>query len=229
MAVAVLNDWAGANRAGSPNGSLTISAGSDRLLWIVNMVETGTTNSFTSITVGTVAPTGSLVEESTNVPNSFLWSWYWDEAAIASMTGTTVAFSKSGTPGTVDWDYIVFSGASGGAEYATSTDETAVNSSITLTGTSTADDMIAVAINRNASARDVQGYDTLTEGWQYNVDYTIAVADGAGGDDTISLTGDGFSGAWLVQALHVKSSGGGGGGAGGTMLKQMLTTHTHGQ
>jgi len=206
MAVAILDDWSG-QTAGQPNGSLTISAGSDRLLWVVFFCETGAVHTYTSMTVGTVAPTGSLIEESVASPNTFIWSWFWDEAAIASMTGTTVALTKGGTPTTVDWDYVVFSGASGGAEYGTSLDEASTsNTSISTTSVSSVNDFIAVAINRESANRDVTAYDNLTEGWQFNTDYTIAVADGAGGDDDVALTGDGISGDWLVQLLHIKAA-----------------------
>jgi hypothetical protein len=206
MAVAVLDDWSG-QTAGSPTGSLTISAGSDRLLWVVYFAETGGTHTYTSITVGTVAPTGTLVEESTASPNTFIWSWYWDEAAIASMTGTTASITKGGTPTVHDWDYIVFSGASDGAEYATSVDvATQANTSISTTSVSSVNDFIAVAINRESENRDITAYDNLTEGWQFNTDYSIAVADGVGGDDDVALTGDGFNGDWFVQLLHIKAA-----------------------
>ena len=207
MAVAVLDDWIG-QTAGSPGGSLTISAGTagGRVLWIVYFQEGGT-KVYTSMTVGTVAATGELIEESPDTSGTHIWSWFWDEAAIASMTGTTVSFSFTGTATKHDFDYIVFEGALDGAEYATSTSSSgANNSSITNDATaSTADDFFAIAINRSASARTVDAYENLTEGWQYNVDYTLAVADGAGGDDTETLTGDGFSGDWFTQMIHMKA------------------------
>ena len=206
MAVAVLNDWTG-NTVAAPSGSLTISAGSDRLLWLVYIAEVSSTHTFTSITVGGQSPTGSLVEVSPDSAEQYIWSWFWDETAIAAMSGTTVAFSKSGTASKHVWDYIVFSGANAGAEYATSvTESSAANTSISTASNSSVNDFIAVAINRSSANRDVTDYDNLTEGWQYNTNFTVAVADGAGGDDTVALTGDGFSGDWFTQLLHIKAS-----------------------
>jgi hypothetical protein len=204
MSVSVLDDWTGLT-VGAPTGSASISAGPRRLLWLVYAAETGGTHTFTSITVGGVSPTGSLLEESTASPDNFIWSWYWDEAAIAAMSGTTITLTKGGTPVTHVWDYIVFQGAGGAPEYATSVEEVSSNdTAITAASETDIGDFIAVAINRSASARDVTDYDTLTEGDQYNTDFTVAVADGKGGDDTTDLTGDGFAGDWLVQLLHIK-------------------------
>lgn len=205
MAVAVLNDWSG-QTAGAPSGDPTISAGSDRGLWIVYFAEVGVAT-FTSITVGGVSPTVSLIETSPDVSNQKIWSWYWDEAAIASMSGTTISFSKTGSATKHDWDYVVFSGATGGAEYGTSVSESSsADTSISTTSASTSSEFIAIAANRSSPNRNITAYDNLTEGWQFNTDYTIAVADGAGGDDAVALTGDGTAGDWFVQLLHIKET-----------------------
>lgn len=206
MAVAVLDAWSG-QTAGDPNSAvLGISSASDRVLVVVYFAEKSAPHGFTSITVGGVAPTGSRVETSSVSSITHIWTWYWDEAAIASMSGTTVAFSKTGTQIHHDWDYAVFSDVTGGAEYATSVDETATNSSISATSTTTADDWLIVFVNRESANRDVTDFDNLTEEWQFNTQYTCAVADGAGGDDDVALTGDGISGDWFVQLLHLKSA-----------------------
>jgi len=214
MSVSVLNDWAG-QTAGKPTGSLTISAGSGRVLWVVYFAELSGTHTFTSITVGGQSPTTSKVEESADHADTFIWSWFWDEAAIAAMSGTTLTLTESGTPSKHDWDYIVFQGALDGAEYATSVDiASADTADITTTSASTSDDFLAVAFNRTAASRDVTDYDTLTQGWQFNTDYSIGVADGAGGDDTTTLTGDGISDDWFVQLLHMKA------GTSGMLIRQ---------
>lgn len=205
MAVAILDGWSG-QTAGAPTGTLTVSSGSDRLLVVTYMAEVGTA-SFTSFTIGGEAPTGSLVETSPDITNQKIWTWYWDEAAITAMSDFTVSFSKTGDASKHDWDYAVFSGATGGAEFGTSVSETSANStSINTTSASSADDYIVVIINRSSPNRDVTAYDNLSEEWIFRTDYCIAVADGVGGDDTVALTGDATAGDWFVQLLHIKST-----------------------
>lgn len=213
MAVSILNAWGG-QTAGSPNGaSLTISAGSDRLLVLSYMSEVGAFT-YTSITVGGVAPTGTRISVNSTTTNQKIWTWFWDEAAIASMSGTTVTLTKTGSPSKHDYDYAVYQGAAGGAEFGTDV-ESGSTTSLTpvTTSASVADDFIAVFNNRSSPNRDITGYDNLTEEWIFRTDYCISIADGAGGDDSVAMTGDATAGDWIAQILHIKSSAGGGSGS----------------
>lgn len=205
MAVILLDDWNGFT-SGSPTGSASITAGSSRLMWLVYIVE-DTSITFNSMTVGGVSATGSQLSNNSSATEQYLWSWYWDETAITAMTSTSIALSKNGPTTKRVWDYATWDGVTGGAEYATAVQTGgATNSSISTVNPSSTNDMLAVAINRSAANRDVTAYDTLTEGWQRNTDFTTCVADGVGGDDDTALTGDGFSGDWLIQQLHMKAS-----------------------
>ena len=206
MAVSALNNWSG-RQDGDPDGaSLTISAGSNRTLIMVYTAETGT-HSFTSITVGGASATGQKISVSSIESNTHIWSWYWDETAIAAMSASaTVDLTKTGTPTHHDWDYAVFQGVDS-VTYATDTDVAASNTSISATSATSVNDWLVVAINRESANRDVTAYDNLTQEWQLNDQYTTALADGAGGDDDVALTGDGFSGSWLVQLMHLKAAG----------------------
>lgn len=209
MAVAVLDPWSG-QTAGSPSGSsLTISAGSGRMLWLVYMSEVGAFT-YTSLTCGGVAPTGELIDTNLDVPNQKVWSWYWDEAAIASFSGSAILLVKTGTPTKHDWDYQTWSGATGGAEFGTTVSElSAANTSISTTTPSSVNDAIAVAVNRSSPNRNITDFDNLTQAWQFNTDYTLAIAGGPGGDDDVAITGDGTAGDWMTQLLHVKQSASG--------------------
>ena len=216
MAVSVLNAWSG-QTAGSPDSaSLTISAGSNRCLVLVYFSEVSSFT-YTSITVGGVAPTGTSIDENSSSTDNKTWSWYWDEAAIASMSGSTVALTKTGTPSKHDYDYAVFQGAAGGAEFGTTVESGSTDTiAPTTASASTSSDWIVVTNNRSSANRDIQSYDSLTQEWQFNTDYTISIADGAGGDDTETMTGDGIADDWLAQILHIKAGGSG-------MLARMLT------
>jgi len=218
MAVTILDAWSG-QTAGSPNAaSLTISSGSDRVLVLSYFAEVGT-HALTSITVGTVAPTGSLVETSPDVSNQKIWTWYWDEAAIASMTGSTVALSKTGSASKHDYDYAVYQDVTGGAEFGTSVSSSSATSiTVSTTSTSTSDDMIAVFANRSSANRDITAWDNLTEEWIFRTDYCIGIADGVGGDDDVLLTGDVTAGDIFVQLIHLKSAA-----AGNPTMIRMMT------
>ena len=211
MAVAILNDWAGLKVGSAPNGPITIDSGSDRLTFCTYIVETGGTHTYTSITLGGEAPTGTLVEESSASPDQFIWSWFWNETAVAAAIATSASpsfvLTKSGTPSSEVWDYITFSGASDGATFATSGESASANTlEVTTTSATSVNDWLIVAINRSSANRDMTDYDTLTEGWQHNTGYTAAVADGSGGDDATQVTGDGIAGDIFMQLLHIKAA-----------------------
>lgn len=227
MAVTILDAWTG-QQAGSPhNVSLTISSGSDRLLVLSHFSEVGT-YTFTSITCGGISPTGTLAEASPDVSNQKIWTWFWDEAAIASMTGSTVSLVKTGSPTKLDYDYAVYQGAAGGAEFGTSVSGASVTSlTATTANATTADDYIAVFNNRSSANRDITAYDNLTEEWIFRTDYLCAIADGVGGDDSVGMTGDVTAGDWFAQILHIKAGGGGGGG-GGALMKNLHEGHLNG-
>ena len=210
MAVTILTDWAGL-KSGSPTGSATFGSSSDRVLFMVYMAERAASLTYTSITIGGEAPDGEVIAESSTTSVSaeqYIWAWYWEEATLAAMTSTGISLSKSATPANHVWDYITFAGAGGGAEFNANTVEaSATNTSITSDNATSVNDFLVVMANRSADARNITAWDNLTEGWQHNTNFTAGVADGSGGDDTVSITGDGFSGDWMVALLRLISAG----------------------
>lgn len=217
MAVSILNDWTGFTNGDPDGASLTIGSSADRVLEVVYLAERAAGLTYTSITVGGQSPTGEKIAESSTTSVSaeqFLWAWYWDETAIAAMSASaTVVFNKTGSPvsSAEAWDYIVFAGVTGGAEFGDVVEDTAPNTVVSTPSESGVNDWITVAINRSSPNRDVTAYDNLTEGWQYNGNFTAAVADGQGGDDAVALTGDGLSGDWQVVLLLLKAAAAAGG------------------
>jgi len=207
VAVSILEAWHG-QTAGDPEAAvLTIPGGSDRGLVLVYFAETAATFTFTSITVGGQSPTLTRISVSTATTDNYIWSWFWDETAIAAMSGTTVVLVKTGTPTKHDWDYAVYQDAPNGAEYATFTENASTDTlTPTTTSASTADDFLAVYNNRSSNNRDITDHDNLTQEWQFNTDYTISVADGVGGDDSVGMTGDGVDGNWMADLIHIKGS-----------------------
>ena len=202
MAVSVLNAWQG-QTAGDPSGSLTISAGTNRMLFIQYFAEKGNPSpSFTSITVGGQAPTGSSVlTEVHGGANQISWAWYWDEAAIAAMSGTTAVLTQSNAANTEDWDYVVLQDVAGGASFDTYASDSSTDTA-TVSLENTTDDWKIVTVNRTSPNRDVTSWDNVTQEWQFNTDYTVGIADalGDGTADTV-VTGDGIGDDWIVQCL----------------------------
>lgn len=104
-----LVNWAG-NVDADPSGSLTIPAGSNRLLMVVvqqqfNEDFFGDVNP--SLTVGGQSPTYTYDHAMDPKEDVRLTLWVWDEAAIATMSGTTAAYSDSQNVQTRLWSYAV--------------------------------------------------------------------------------------------------------------------------
>jgi len=114
MAIQIAQDWAAvASGSVDPSGTFTIGSGTNRTTIMVMTVEFG--NTFTaSAAIGTVAYTGRGEHDFDIGGGERVLTryWYWDEAAIDSMSGSNVSYSDNRSNVIKrHWSYATFSSA----------------------------------------------------------------------------------------------------------------------
>ena len=210
MAVSRVGSWAAVTQGTDPSGSVTIGAGSDRILIAVVSAMKDLFN-VSVFSIGGQAATGSYEEiDTTNSPDHVNYVYYWDEATIAAMSGSTISWTSDTTVGKFAFSYATFQGvdqvipfAVQGSSYSASTD------SFDVTTTSGADDYIIVSVVRSNANRDFTNWDSLTEVFDDGpvAGIRYGAADGSGGDDITTITGDGTPDDMFAHALVLASTG----------------------
>lgn len=206
MSVALVTPWATAANS-APVGPISAAAGSNRLLPVLMKCESALYESIDTLTIGGVTYDGisSLAHGTENTNIVLAW---WKEASIASFSGTAVDFadlSNLGIDRIDNFTWALYEGVDQTTPVTLQDSDTTTNSadSIVLSDGSSLDDQVLVAVARNSGNRRVDGWDGLTElyDWQPTLsNYRAAAARGAGGNGTITLTGDGIADDWLAGA-----------------------------
>jgi hypothetical protein len=204
MAVARAAAW-DANNFNEPTGTVPPEAGSDRLLVVMQL---GKLNG--GFTVSTFTIGGQTFDEEheilvdDGVSDVYVKFYVWKEAKIAAMSGSTISYTDDATQSNTMFTYATFTGVDQTTPTTFTTYGSTSTDSATLTTTSTANDYIVIGTARNPLARDVTDWDTLTELFDTgSADFRQAAADGAGGDNSSVLTGDGTAGSWAAGALVI--------------------------
>ena len=214
MAASVLNAWSTPIFSADPTGSLTISAGSNRCLIVATQCERNS-YSVSTFTVGGQAYTYQYeVIETSTAPDLIGRFFIWNEAAIAAMSGTAVAYSDTvSVPGKHAWSYAVLQNVlqtSLGADQFDTAFHASTNA-LDITTTSSSDDYVVVGCTRLAASRDLTDWDTLSEiydGTDSNSFFRAALGAGAGGDNTTTVTGDGTADEMLLISFVALDSAG---------------------
>lgn len=112
MAVSKVQDWS-TPLSSDPSGTATIGSGTSRvLIMTINYEFTGDFTTPT-VTVGGQANTG-VNKLFYDIPAAgddlFVYIYYWDEAAIDAMSGSSISYSDSITPSKYAWSYATFNG-----------------------------------------------------------------------------------------------------------------------
>jgi len=192
MAVSVLNTWATIN-TGDPNNVQTISSGAgERLAVLVWTAEHSGQVSHSQMAIGGISFTSKVEQFWDNgSADQHVYMWWWNEAAIASFADNDID-SEDGVSVTKQaWSFIVLDGVDQTTPMTTQVGNDTSSNTINVSSTSTSNDYDIVGVSRSSGNRNITGWDTLTEGFQGNVNFTGAAGGGAGGDATITVTGDG--------------------------------------
>ena len=174
-----------------PAGSVTIGAGSNRMIVFLVWCELGSQLTVSAFTIGGQAAsyTGYMYQNAS--PDLNILAFVWNESAIGSMSGSTISYTDDQSSNKMGWSYATYQDVKQASLTMTTGDATG-GDTINVTTTSTASDMIiAAAIDKSAN-RYPFSYDTLTEQREWHSDqFAIGVADGAGGDGTTTVENDG--------------------------------------
>lgn len=167
--------------------SITIDAGDNRQLFYSITEDNDTPNSDVA-TIGTISETEVLTFLDTTPTNDHNHTiWIWNEAAVASMSGTTVSGATGGSDnihcwGVIDdadqtvlgaWDFTSYTGAS---------------STPSVTSTATSSDYVLIAAIVAQSSRTLDDWDTFTERGETAGTASHGLASGVGGDGTTVVT-----------------------------------------
>jgi len=211
---AVAQDWQPLINS-DPAGTITIGSGANRLLVVVQTAENAGSFTVNTMTVGGQAATGSYsIDNATVAAHSIINAWWWDQATLQAMSGNYINYSDDTALSKQHFNYITLKHVNQSSPVATSMIYEASADEVDLTTTSNADDIILAIVARESGNRDIRNWDTLTEAWDDGSDfYRTAAADGAGGDGTTTITGDGISHNLLAMGLVIKDVSGAGSGA----------------
>lgn len=211
---AVAQDWQPLINS-DPAGTITIGSGANRLLVVVQTAENANSFTVNTMTVGGQAATGSYsIDNATVAAHSTINAWWWDQTKLQAMSGNYISYSDDATLNKQHFNYITLKHVDQSSPVATSMVYQASTDEVDLATTSNADDIILAIVARESGNRDIRNWDTLTEAWDDGSDnYRTAAADGAGGDNTTTITGDGISHNLLAMGLVIKDVSGTGIGA----------------
>ncbi len=173
-----------------PTGTVTIGSGSNRMLVFIQLCELSAQLT-ASLTIGgaSASYTGYVYQDAS--PDLNILVWIWDESDIGGMTGSTISYSDSQSNQKHGWTYATFQDVDQGVTPAITTNHVIGGQTFDLTTTSDSDDIVVVGIidkSNNRYPLDSESLDVRVEWHAQNM--AIAVADGAGGDDTTTVKND---------------------------------------
>lgn len=207
MTAARVGSWS-AVTTGDPSGTLTIGSGTNRILVVVVTAESTSVTPFSvnTLTVGGQAPSEvHSAAANSGVSDLSVFVAIWDEAAIAAMSGSSVSgFSHNGTEDGLVWQYATFADVLDQdapvqffAASGSSVDDLDV-----LSGSFLEDYVVCVGVRHDGS-RAFNTWDFLTEidDAENSQGFRHGLADGQGGENTITVVGDGTPSSMLLGAL----------------------------
>jgi hypothetical protein len=156
--------------------------------------------------IGGVTATGqeTISIETSGFQHAF--AYWWDEDAITSWADNDIDFEDGISAPTQVWSFIVFAGVNQTTPVVSASGSSASSNTLNVSSTSGSGDRDLVVAARSSGNRDVTNYDTLSEGYQDNTGFTSCACEGAGGDATITLTGDGVASDWLYTHLLIQEA-----------------------
>ena len=174
-----------------PAGSVTIGAGSNRMIVFLVWCELGSQLTVSAFTIGGQAAsyTGYMYQNAS--PDLNILAFVWNESAIGSMSGSTISYTDDQSSNKMGWSYATFQDVKQASPTITSTNTGTTATEVDVTTTSTSSDIIIAAAIDKSNNRAPFDYDTLTERVAWNASqFSIGAADGAGGDGTTKIKND---------------------------------------
>ena len=175
-------------------GTLSVGAGSNRMLVFILMTEDSSRVTPSSFTIGGQAYSysGSMYQDAS--PDNTINVHIWNEAAIDSMSGTAIVYYDDGNVNNkCAWAFATYKDVKQASPTIT-TNYVTGGKTFDLTTTSTSNDMIVAAMIDKSANRHPFDTDSLTEQIEeHSAQMAISIADGAGGDNTTTVVNDDFA------------------------------------
>ncbi len=208
-----------------PNGSPTISAGAKRAAILCVHAEHGLSLSVSVMTIGGQTFTSSEeLEIDDGVDDMFLYRYEWNEAAIAAMSGTTIAYTDDQTLTKRGWSFGTYQDVDQ-ASFPKGTftaNEIGSVTTIDVVTTSVAGDRIIVFAMAKNPAILYSTWDTLSEVVDVGPSgMQMGVGEGSGGDSPTTVTSS-VGSSQVLNAIVL------GAASNPMMVKMMQESHLNG-
>lgn len=175
------------------SGTLSVGAGSNRMLVFMLMCENSSQLIVDTFTIGGQSPSYSGYMYQNASPDNNVMVWIWNESAIGSMSGVSIAYHDNATNKKNAWSFATYKDVLQETP-AITTNYVTGGQTFDLTTTSDADDMVVAAMIDRSNNRHPFDADSLTEQIEeHSAQMAISIADGSGGDDTTTVTNDEFA------------------------------------
>lgn len=213
--VTATTGWAQGADQSEPNGTLTIDAGSNRLLIVVMLTESNNDPDPVTFTVGGQAPTESLDFPLTAFSTDHHHKvWIWNEAAIAAMSGSAASYSDATAATPKKWLYGTIENADQtalGAFDDTDSLGSGGANQITLTTTSDSGDLALItAINGGDNAYGWTGANEVMDDNNTVGGMRLGFATIGDGTDSVTVTyaaGDASATALVILDASASPAG----------------------
>jgi hypothetical protein len=208
MTASILDNWTSV-RNDLPDGTRTISAGSNRYAFLVVPGERGGGDYvFTTKNLGNVAPDYEAeYYDPTN--NCFQKIFGWKESTIANdIEDNDLDFTDTVALPSFSWSFAVYQDVDQNDPLTLDQDFlTGINTSYTFTNGSGASDPWFVQVTRSSGNRNLDGWTGATEVFEQNAGCTRALATGTGDTDpSVALDGSAADLSYLFATVNPVSA-----------------------
>ena len=204
MAITRTEDWSLNSPSSEPSGDIDLGSGASRLLLCFYLRERGSDFTVYEFEVGNQTFDWSAEHTLDSSPDLIIKSFGWFEDSIQAMDSNTISYSDSVAVGSKNsWGFATYSNV----QQVTPTINSSSSSSTTslnIDSSSTSDDMLVAAAIDSSANREPISFDSLTSRVDYDdSDMSTAIADGAGGDNTTTISNDGVSASQLAGMVVI--------------------------
>ena len=204
MAISRTEDWTLTSGDSEPSGDIDIGSGASRVILGFFLRERGQDYTVYEFTIGGETYDFSGEHRLDDTPDLIIKVWGWWESTIEAMDSTTISYSDSIATGVKNsWGFATYANVQQVTPTINAT-SSASATSVAVDSPSTSDDMlVAAAIDAQAN-REPLSFDSLTSRVDYDAaDMSTAIADGAGGDGTTTISNDGVANSMLAGMVVI--------------------------
>lgn len=205
MAATLVGSWSTYTTGSLPNGSSTPGAGSNRKLVHILIMEKTGQQTVSTFTVGgeTYDEVHEVFLESGGSSDLQILAFIWNEAKIASMSGSTISFLGISLGTSVSWAFATIQDTDQSATGFSSSSSVSADT-LPIAVTSVAADYVVGAMIAGSANRAPLTDDVLTEIDEYSVSaIATRLSAGVGGDATITFDTDQVANTLMAAAVLV--------------------------